>query len=367
MLILRLKSNSNGSGSTNNQQTSGNISSAMYGIANVSLPLYAGNKIRYGIESSRFLSEAARLDVENNRQEVILNTINAYDNLLKAKLAVGLVKESLLSAQERSNQFSNLEKNGLLARNDLLKAQLQTSKVELALLDAENNWKLANIHMNIMLGFNEAIELVLDETGLQNIPELKSVEDYIQLGLQNRKDAAALALRKKAASTGVKSAKSGIYPSIALTGGYVAAYIPNFITITNAVNIGIGAQYSLSSLWKNNAKVQQAKAQETQVEVSQKILSDAIRLQIQQAFQNYLLSQKKIDVYKSAVTQAEENYRIVKNKYDNALANTTDLLDADVAKLQAKLDYAFATSDASVNYNKLLQTAGLLEFQLENK
>ena len=90
------------------------------------------------------------------------------------------------------------------------------------------------------------------------------------------------------------------------------------------------------------------------------MLTDAIQLEINQAYQNYLLSQKKIEVYEKATAQAEENYKIVKNKFNNALATTTDLLDADVAQLQARLNAAFSKADASVTYNKLLQTAGLL-------
>lgn len=65
--------------------------------------------------------------------------------------------------------------------------------------------------------------------------------------------------------------------------------------------------------------------------------------------------------------QAEETYKIVNNKYKNALATTTDLLDADVAQLQARLNLAFSKSDASVAYSKLLQTAGLLTNSNENK
>ena len=66
-------------------------------------------------------------------------------------------------------------------------------------------------------------------------------------------------------------------------------------------------------------------------------------------------------MYAKAVEQATENYRIVKNKYNNSLATTTDLLDADVAQLQAKMNLVFAKADAVVVYNKLLQTAGLLQ------
>ena len=75
---------------------------------------------------------------------------------------------------------------------------------------------------------------------------------------------------------------------------------------------------------------------------------------------DYLSSQKKIEVYGKAVDQAEENYRVIKNKYANSLATTTELLDADIAQLQAKMNYAFAKADAVVSYNKLLQASGII-------
>lgn len=360
-------SSSGGSGTGTTDQSSGKPTSATYGMLNASLPLYSGLRIRYGIESSKYLEEAAKLDADNDREAVVLNTINAFDNLYKSRAAVDLVNESLEGARQRVKDFSNLEKNGLLPRNDLLKAQLQESNTELSLLDAENNWRLANINMDLMLGLPDTTVLSVNESDLQSAAvQLKPVEEYVQLSLQNRKDVAALGYRKKAASTGVKAAKGGSYPSVALTGGYIAADIPNLFTVTNAVNIGIGVQYSLSSLWKN-AQLDQAKAREKQVAASEESLYDNVRMEINQAYQNYLLAQKKIQVYQIAIAQAEENYKIVRNKFQNQLATTTDVLDADVAQLQARLNAAFAKADASVAYNKLLQTAGLLLNQAETK
>lgn len=358
---IKTKSSSASSGTTA-PATGGSpsVSQAAYGIANVSLPLYSGLRIRYGIESAKYLAEAAKLDADQEKEEVIQNTISAYINLYKAKFAIELVKENLQSSYQRVQQFSNLEKNGLLARNDLLKAQLQSSNIELALLDAENNQRLANINMNLMLGLPENTELVTDSVSIQQSGSVKTIEEYEQLALQNRKDIAALAQRKKAANTGVKAARGEAYPSIALTGGYVAADVPNILTVTNAMNIGVGVQYNLATLWKTKSTIHEAEAREKQVSINDEILSDAIRLQINQAYQNYMLSQKKIDVYSTAVTQAAENYRITKNKYNNALVTTTDLLDADVAQLQARLNLSNAKADAVVAYNKLLQTAGLL-------
>ena len=352
-----------GGGSTDStaKGSSVEVNEAMYGIANISLPLFAGFKIQAGIESAKYLAEAAKLDAAQNREEVIQNTIAAYSNLYKASEAVALVKENLKSAQQRVSDFQNLEKNGLLARNDLLKAQLQSSNIELSLLDAESNVKIATVNMDLMLGLPEETMIVTDKSSINRMPtEIATLSEWESLALQNRNDIAALNAREKAANAGVRFAKGDYFPSLAVTGGYVAAYVPNFITITNAVNAGIGFKYSPSSLWKNGSKVAEAKSRLHQVQINQMMLDDQVRMNVNQNYQNYLLGIRKIDVYQKAVAQAEENYRITRNKYENSLANTTDLLDADVAQLQAKLNYAYSIADAAVAYNKLLQTSGML-------
>jgi len=359
-----LKMNLAGSGNSDTAARSSSsveVKEAMYGIANLSLPLFAGFKIQAGIESAKYLAAAAKLDAEVNREEVIQNTISAYSNLYKAGQAVQLVQENLKSSKQRVADFSNLEKNGLLARNDLLKAQLQESNIELSLLDAESNVKIATVNMNLMLGLPEETLLTTDNSSLiSQQGDIKTLADWETDALQYRKDIAALASREKAAHAGIRYAKSDYYPSLALTGGYIAAYVPNVITISNAVNAGVGFKYAPSSLWKNGSKVAEAKSRLLQIQINQSSLDDQVRMQINQNYQNYVLSLRKIEVYNKAVAQAAENYRITKNKYDNSLANTTDLLDADVAQLQAKLNYAYSKADAAVAYNKLLQTAGLL-------
>jgi len=347
--------------SSGNQNGTPAVSQAAYGIMNVSLPLYTGGRIRYGIESSKYLAEATKLDADNDKEEIIQNIIEAYINLYKAKSSVDLVKENLAEAQRRVKDFSNLEKNGLLARNDLLKAELQSSNFELSLLDAENNWQLANVSMDLLLRLPEKTELAPDSLLVDQSFTVKSLDEYVQAAYTQRKDMASLDLRKKAAETGVKATKAEYYPNLSLTGGYIAADIPKLLTVTNAVNIGAGVSYNIGSLWKTKAKVQQAEARAKQVAISESLLSDNIRLQVSQAYLNLLSSRKKIEVYEKAVEQATENYRIVKNKYNNSLATTTDLLDADVAQLQARMNLIFAKADAVVVYDKLLQTAGLLE------
>src|SRR4030095_15874991 len=352
---MKIKSSGGGGGSVPT------ISKAGYAIANASVPVFAGGRIRYGIEASRFLEQATRLDANNDKEQVIQNTIEAFVNLYKAKASVSLVQENLAEAQQRVKDFSNLEKNGLLARNDLLSAQLQASNFELGLLDAENNWKLANVSVNILLGLPENLELVPDSSMINESFSVKTLDEYLQTAYTNRKDLAALDLRKKASESSIKSSKGDYYPSLAVTGGYIAADIPEVISITNALNIGVGVSYNIGSLWKTKAKVQQAEARAKQAAIGESQLNDNIRLDVNHAYLNFLSSQKKIEVYEKAVEQAVENYRIVKNKYNNSLETTTDLLDANTKQLLERMNLIFAKADAVVAYNKLLQAAGLLE------
>jgi len=361
-LKVKLGGGSSGGSDTSHQTSTSSIkvNEAAYGLVNASLPIFSGLRIKYGVESAKYLEQAAKLDAAHNKEEIILNAISAFNNLYKAKKSVDMVKENLSREDQRVTDFTNMEKNGLMARNDLLKAQLQQSNVQLSLLDAENNLKITCINMDLMLGLSEDIDLVPDSSGLQGTADAGSVLQWEQTALQNRKDVAALSFREKAATSSIKSIKGEYYPGLALTAGYIAADIPNLLTITNALNAGIGLQYNFGALWKTEAKIHEANAKLHQIQANEGIISDEIRLEINQAYQNYLLSTRKIDVYYKAVEQANENYRITKNKFDNNLVTTTDLLEADVAQLQAQLNYEFSKSDALVAYKKLQQTAGVL-------
>ncbi|HEY4154889.1 MAG TPA: TolC family protein, partial [Puia sp.] len=233
-LDLKLKLNNNNGGSGGSSPSEIKVDQAAYGIANLSLPLYSGLRIQYGIRSAEFLEKAATLDADNDKEAIILNTISAFSNLYKAGVNVRLIRENLAQSRSRDSDFNNLERNGLLARNDKLKAALQTSNIELNLVDAESNLQVAMVNMNLLLGLPEHGQIIPDSSSLVQSASLKGIDDYEQLAVQNRKDVQAMQYRKKASAVGIQSAKSDYYPSLALTGGYIAADIPNLVTITNA-------------------------------------------------------------------------------------------------------------------------------------
>lgn len=361
---LKLGQPSNGSGNGTGGTTEGGAATAapkniLYGMGTVSLPVFTGGKISSAIESAKFLETATKLDAIKDRDDVILNTTSAYINLYKAGEAVRIVEQNLKGAQSRVREYTNLEKNGLLARNDLLKAQLAQSNIELGLLDAQNSLRVTNINFNLMLGLPEETVLVPDSVFTGNA-DAKNLQEWEALALQTRTDLQSLDYRERAASQGIRAAKADYYPTLAVSAGYIGAYIENVVTVTNALNAGVGLRYSPLSFVRVGSNVATARARLQSVQANKAILNDAVRVQVTQSYENYLLSQKKIEVYAKAVEQAEENYRIVNNKYQAQLSTTTEVLDADAAQLQARLNYAFSKADASLAYQKLLQVTGTI-------
>lgn len=336
------------------------VSQVLYGSANLSVPIYAGGRIKYGIQSAQYLVEASKLSSENDKNAIAYNISQAYNNLFKANEVVKLLKENLASSQKRDESFIKLEKNGVIARNDRLKAQLQTSNIELQLMEAQNNYSIANINMDLLLGLPDNTEIEVDSNYIGEDDLGKPDDYYLNLARENRKDIQALNYQRKAAELGTKAAKAENLPSLAFTGGYVAADIPKFLTITNAVNFGIGISYNLSNIWKKNSSLMQSKAREQELAANNDLLNDNVTLEVKRDYQNDLYAHKKIDVYQRALEQAEENYRITLNKYNNGLETITNLLDADTAKITANVNVVTSKADAALAHKKLLQTTGII-------
>jgi outer membrane protein TolC len=324
------------------------------GQASVNLPLFSGFKLKNTIKASENMYQAATFNAKNDKEQLSIQVISSFLNLYKATQTISLIEENLKSVQQRVTDFSAMEKNGLLARNDLLKAQLQESNIQLSLDEAKKNERILNYKLAMLLKLPEGTKI---ETAT---PNFGLVSKQATTELMTRNDLEALRYQKQASEDQIKVAKGEYFPSLALSGGYIALDLQNALTVTNAMNIGIGLSYNLSDIFKakNDIKLAKSKVQELQYAIDMK--SDHIKVEIENAKEDYELALKKYDVYTVSETQATENYRIVKDKYDNGLADTNDLLEADVEQLQTKLNLTYAKADISQKYYELLTAEGQL-------
>jgi len=341
------------------------VSSLLIGQANASMPLFNGFKLKNSIDASENLYKAETFNASHTKEQIGIYVVELFAKLYQSQEMLQLFQENLKSAQQRTKDFSAMVDNGLMARNDLLKAQLQESNIQLSLDTAQKNFNVINYQLVTLLKLPENTIVDIDIETIKN-----DMAKNKNMSLEaKRNDLEALLLQQKASESGIKIAQSGYYPSLALVGGYIAFDLKDIMTVTNAMNVGVGVSYDLSSIFKNGKEVKLAKVKAEQAKTGVTMLNDKIKEEVQQAQENYSLSQKQNTVYTQAVEQATENYRIVKDKYDNSLSTTNDLLEADIQQLQTKINLALSQADIALKYYQLQFASGKLisSFQLSQK
>ena len=86
-----------------------------------------------------------------------------------------------------------------------------------------------------------------------------------------------------------------------------------------------------------------------------------IRMTVRNAYLKHREALARVDALKLSAKQAEENYRIMRNRYLNQLAILTDLLDADNLRLDAELQLTTARTQVVYTYYELLRAIGELQ------
>ncbi|MEZ7515297.1 TolC family protein [Flavobacterium frigidarium] len=348
--------NSDGTTSTTDAPS---VNQLMVGQVNASLPLFAGFKIQNSIKASSNLYAAESANARQTKENVAMQVVDLYASMYKAEKTVELLKENQKSAEQRVTDFIELEKNGIIPRNDLLKAQLQASNVELSLAKATKDLNIVNYQLITLLKLDDTTKLTIRESDFVNF-QMNNIPTSDEVAVANRQDLEAVRLQEKASLDYVKVAKSGYYPAISLVGGYTAIDLKNVITVQNAMNIGVGLSYDLSGILKNNATVKVAESKADELKKHEELLTEQIKIEVQKAIEDYDLALKQDIVYNQAVEQASENYRILKDKYDNGLSDTNDLLEADVDQLESSINKALSKANVIQKYYELLTVSGQL-------
>lgn len=345
--------------------TSPEVSQLILGQANVSMPIFSGFKIKNSIQASENLFKSETFKASHTKEQLALEVVELFAGLYQAQETVKLFEENLKSAHQRATDFSAMVDNGLLARNDLLKSQLQESNIQLSLDNALKNVTIINYQLVTLLKLPENTSIDID---IETVKSDMAQTQLLTLNAQ-RNDLEALNFLEKASESNIKIAKSGYYPSISLVGGYIAFDLKDVLSVNNAMNFGVGLSYDLASIFKNGKNVKLAQSKTEQSKHAIAILSNKIKEETHEAQENYNLSLKQNKVYSLAVEQSEENYRIIKDKYDNSLSTTNDLLEADVLQLQSKINLALSQADIALKYYQLQFASGKLinSFNLSTK
>lgn len=339
-----------------------NRADAFIGTAAVQELVYGGGKLKYAQESTKLLKEVAVLDADKNKEEVSYAVVNGYFSLYKLLQSKKVVAQNLAAIAKQLKQAQRFYDQGLVTKNDVLRFQLQQANVSLTEMEIENNRKIVNYNLDILLGLPENTDIEIkgaDDT----LPQLSSLSNYLSSAMSNRQELQQLGIQHKVADYNIKSIKANMLPTVGLGANlyYVnpsGKFIPGSQQYIMPITLGANISWNIASLWTNKNKVSEAKIQQLEIDTQKEILTDNVKTELNRNYQNYQLAVQKIAVLETSIAQASENDRLFESKYQNNIASAIDRIDAETLLYQAKINLELAKADAKLAYYTLLKSTG---------
>ena len=128
----------------------------------------------------------------------------------------------------------------------------------------------------------------------------------------------------------------------------------------NNWNVGLSVSYPLSSIYKNSHKIKESKLMVSLRKNDEEQKMQRIRMDVRTAFLRHQEALQRVEALQLSVRQAQENYRIMQNRYLNQLAILTDLLDANSVRLNVELQLVTARTRVIYTYYQLQKACGRL-------
>ncbi len=308
------------------------------------LPLYTGNKNELNIDSKKLELLKSELNLERTEETIKYNTIKAYFDILEAKQNVNIEQESVNNYESHLTDVRNLYAAGSIPKSDVLRSEVALSNAQQSLIIAQNDYEinLSTFRNIIKIDRNEPINLT-DDFVYQIVR--MSLPECLDYAMAYRKDRIASQIDVEIAKNNIDVAKAGYLPTVNLS--VSTSWDKQALPSGNDhdYQAGVSANWNIfdNNVTKSNVKSAEASYNKAEYELSD--TEDTIDLEVRQAYLNMREAERRFNSTAMAVKQAEEDYFIATEKYKVGAGIILDVIDAELALSQARLNYASAQYD----------------------
>lgn len=326
-------------------------------------PLYQGGRIRHSIRKADLEKRLAVLRTSGDRAEVKLNLLEQYLQLFSLYREQEVLARNIEESELRLRDIRRMKEEGLITNNDVLRSEMQLTNDRLSLRETLNSIQLASQQLDILLGLDEMLLLRPDSSLLYRELSLDSYETYIAEAYANDPTMRQLRMQTELAQNDVRLTRAATLPSISL---YASNTLTRPISRTmedlynNNWNVGLSVSVPLFALYKNRYKVRESRVAVSLRRNAEEQEMQRIRVRVRTAFLRHQEALQQVEALKLSVRQAQENYRIMQNRYLNQLAILTDLLDANSVRLNVELQLTTARTRVIYTYYQLQKACGRL-------
>ncbi len=300
---------------------------------------------------------ASTYDLQTASQNVILNVKQTYYGVLQALALIKVAEETLTQNQKRLTQAQGFYRAGTRSKIDVTKAEVDLANVQLALIRAKNNFRVARAALNNAMGLRENLNFAVDET-VDFQPRTLSLAEILDSAYEQRPEILQLKARQRGQEAALDQARAGYYPSLSgnVSNLWRSDQVPDDLTWD--LSVGATLTIPIFSGFATTGQVAETKALRRNLQAQEEALRQDIRLEAEQAFLGLTEAQERISVTLQSMEQARENYDLASRRYAVGIGQSLEINDAEVLLANARASHINALYDYKVAEARIEKAMG---------
>lgn len=319
----------------------------------LTMPLYAGGRNVATRDSARANTEAARWEAAAIRNTLEFEVARAFHTVSKTREFI-TATEAGARAFETNLALANRRLNvGTLLKSDVLDVEVRLAQAREEAVRARNANALALRALRNLLGLEQG-ELDIAESAPTTANTAPDSGDF-----QSRAELAASAQKIRAAEAETRRASSGYQPRVSAFGSLDYDYGTLTDGSGRSYTAGVLLQWDLWDGQNTRAQRQAANANLETAREQQRRLRLALDLELEQARLALREASERLAVTAKSVAQAAESVDLTRSRFEQGLAISTQLIDAETALIAARVRRAEAEADQKIAVAAVRQALGL--------
>jgi len=316
------------------------------------------------IENASQLLNAAALTQSATVQSLFLAALQTYYNAQATRAAVIATTEAERAARESFVAAEARYNVGVATPADRLLAQTAYSQATLNRIKAEGEARNALGALANAMGFDAQQRIVLADIP-QAMPDgafQKDVDALIAAAQARRPDLKAAEAQLKAAEASVDLARAQGRPTLSLSTGPTWQDLGG--VVTNGGNVGLTLSVPIFSGFETTYRVRSAAAQAEVRAAQRDRIRSQVALDVWKAYQSLNTATQSLKTTADLVASAEQSERVALGRYKAGVGTVLELLAAQSALANARLQRIQAALDWHVFRATLAQAMGALDYTL---
>jgi outer membrane protein len=319
-------------------------------------PIFTGGRIDALARAAAAERAATAADREAARADLRLEITRAFWALVTARDAERVVQRSLESLQAHVADLRSREAQGLIPPNDVLTAEALVSRRRVLVIESSNGARVAEADLGRLLG-REGGERLEPMEALEPPPAGAGVPEV------RRPERLALVERVAAAEARESAAAAAARPQVGVAGGYdIARPNPRIFPRSDewhpSWDVSVNVAWTLWDGGRRRADEAEAAAAARAVSARITEFDRQVRFEITQRQLEFEASLAAIEAATDGIRAATEARRVVGERFAAGVATSTDVLDAEVAVLEAELDRTRALANARLAAARYARAVG---------